>query len=74
MSDREKEIQIRLESQREIWVETVKSAADHLSGLIGPSSNDVAWLSSLVGQLAMQASDYSELRGRLIEERSKEKA
>ena len=70
MSEREKEIQNRLESQRDVWVETVKTAADRLSSLISPSVNDVAWLASLVGQLAMQASDYSELRGRLAEERS----
>ena len=71
MSDREKEIQNRLESQREIWAETVRSAADRLSGAIGPSADEVAWLSSVVGQLAVQASEYSELRGKLTKERAK---
>ena len=73
MSEREKEIQNRLELQRDVWVETVKTAADRLSGLISPSVDEVAWLASLVGKLAMQASDYSELRGRLVEARSSSK-
>ena len=71
MSNREKEIQNRLESQRDVWADTVKAAADRLSGMSTPSANDVAWLASLVGQLAMQVSEYSELRGRLAEEKSK---
>jgi hypothetical protein len=58
MSEREKEIQGQLESQRETWVETVKLAADRLGSLVGPSASDVDWLASLVGKLAMQASHY----------------
>jgi hypothetical protein len=71
---RDEEIRSRLQAQRQIWVETVKSAADRLSNLIGPSSYDVAWLASLVGQLATQESQYAELRGQLRQETSKAQA
>jgi hypothetical protein len=70
MSIKENDIQIKLESQRELWVSTVRSIADRLSSLVGPSASDVAWLSGMVGQLAIQSSDYSETRGRLIEKNS----
>lgn len=59
------EIQSRIDGKHELWVESVRSATERMLSMKTPSASDVAWLASVVGQLAVQASEYSELRGKL---------